>query len=145
MSQERADFNLLVIDDDEDHTFLIKRIVRATNALIDTKSIHSGAEAIQFFKEHEKGDDWLPNIVLLDLQMPDVDGNEVLKAIRALQEYSGIPVIMMTANQDEQVHTALYEAGANSIVLKKTTYPDMTKLVNDLLFYWLKTSSVYYV
>lgn len=143
--EHSPDFRLMIIDDDSDHNILMEKIVKSIEAKIDVYSLVGGEAAVDFFDKFNPDRELIPNIILLDFHMPIINGKAVLRKIRATPGCAGVPVIVMTGNKDEQIHNSLYREGANSIVIKKRRHIDMKKLVEELVFYWFKTSSVFYV
>lgn len=147
MSQQKhaPDIRLMIIDDDRDHNLLMERIVKSLNAEIDVYSLAGGEAAVAFFDKFNPEKELIPNVILLDFHMPVINGKAVLRKIRSTPGCHGVPVIMMTGDFSEQLHHSLYREGANSIVIKRRNHVDMKKLVEDLIFYWFKTSSIFYV
>lgn len=139
------DFRLMIIDDDRNHNLLMERIVKSIDAEIDVYSLTGGEAACVFFDKFDHKKEILPNIILLDFHMPVHDGRAVLRKIRDTPGCSGVPVIVMTGDLNEELHRSLYREGANSIVIKKRSHVDMKRLIQDLIFYWFRTSSVFYV
>jgi two-component system response regulator len=79
----------------------------------------------------------LPQIVLLDLKLPRLDGMEVLRRIRADERTKLLPVIVLTSSQQEEDVARSYELGANSYVRKPVDFAEFTEAVRQLGLYWL--------
>ncbi|MES2353617.1 MAG: response regulator [Pseudomonadota bacterium] len=79
----------------------------------------------------------LPNLVLLDIQMPDTDGIEVLRQVKATPDLKRIPVIVLTSSKKASHVAQAYELGANSFLVKPATFEDFVKLITTIKTYWL--------
>ena len=78
-----------------------------------------------------------PNLILLDLRLPRVDGLEVLKTIKQTPDLLRIPVVILTSSAAESDVARSYDFHANSYVVKPLDFPSFTKLMQDMGFYWL--------
>ena len=78
-----------------------------------------------------------PDIILLDLRLPKVDGLEVLKTIKADKDIGHIPVVILTTSQTEKDVTQAYDNHANSYLVKPVDYTQFSKLMETFGFYWL--------
>ena len=79
----------------------------------------------------------LPNLMLLDLRLPKIDGLEVLKAVKTDEALRPLPVVILTTSDAERDMAMAYEYHANSYVTKPVNFEDFSKLLRDLGFYWL--------
>ena len=79
----------------------------------------------------------MPEVVLLDLKLPKLDGIEVLRRLRAQEGTRRLPVVVLTSSNEERDVVASYDFGANSFVRKPITFPDLVKAVGVLGLYWL--------
>jgi two-component system response regulator len=79
----------------------------------------------------------LPDIVLLDLKMPGIDGFEVLRRIKGAERLKRIPVIILTSSQEEGDRALSYDIGANSYIVKPVTFSGFLKVVKQIDQYWL--------
>ena len=81
-----------------------------------------------------------PALVLLDLHMPGMSGQQTLLQLKARQDWKLIPVVMITRATEEGEIQACYEAGANSCLAKPMSIPSMTKLFKQVCTYWVDTN-----
>lgn len=101
---------ILVIDDDIAITELMSMLLKTHG--FDVVTTNTGAEGIEFSKKYS------PNIILLDLMMPDIDGWEVCKAIRV---FSNVPILILSAINDPAVVARVLDAGADDFLVKPVT------------------------
>ncbi|MBA3009928.1 MAG: response regulator [Proteobacteria bacterium] len=101
----------------------------------------NGKQALEFlFGQGSYGDRKqypLPDIVLLDLKMPGIDGHEVLKRIKSTDMLKRIPVIILTSSRDEGDRAMSYDNGANSYLVKPVSFEDFLNVVKQVSDYWL--------
>ena len=132
---------LLVEDNINDAELTIRELRkhRMANNLVHVKD---GEEALDFVFGNGKfagSRDILypPKVVLLDIQMPKLNGIEVLKKIRSDDRTRITPVVILTSsNQDPDIHTC-YELGANSYIVKPVDFDRFSEAIRNLGFYWL--------
>ena len=79
----------------------------------------------------------LPNLILLDVKLPGIDGHEVLKATKGSQRLKRIPVVILTSSSDREDLMRAYENGVNSYLVKPPESISYHELVKNLGFYWL--------
>lgn len=107
-------------------------------------SVHvakNGVEALDYlFGREQYGDREqypLPDIILLDLKMPGIDGFEVLRRVKAEPEIKRIPVIILTSSREEGDLALSYDCGANSYLVKPVSFEGFLKVVQQVQNYWL--------
>jgi CheY-like chemotaxis protein/phosphoribosyl 1,2-cyclic phosphodiesterase len=114
---------VLVIDDDEDLRVLARRaLTRAGHRVTEAEG---GEEGLAIMRSRQ------PNLILLDISMPSMDGFEVLRSIREGDEMSGVPVIVLTAHGDEESVRKSFEAGATDFLAKPFTPPQLDARVRS--------------
>jgi len=132
---------ILLVEDNEDHAELVKRSFE--NHRISNKIYHvvDGEEALDYlFRKGEYSDpntSPIPNLILLDLRLPKVDGLEVLKAINSSENYKGRPVVILTTSKADTDLIKAYDLHVNSYLVKPVDFEKFNQLMNDLGFYWL--------
>lgn len=132
---------ILLVEDNEDHAELIKRNLaqnRVANRII---WVPDGEKAFNYlFHEGEYRDEAKnprPNLILLDLRLPKVDGLEVLKRIKLNNDLHRIPVVVLTSSSAESDIAKSYDFHANSYIVKPVDFLKFNQLMDDLGFYWL--------
>lgn len=118
--------------------WLFKEAFKALASLHDLATAKDGAEAILRLQDHDATK--LPDLVLLDINMPKVDGFEVLTYIRGDARLCMLPVIILSSSRDERDIRRAHELGANSYLCKTTD--DFSDLVGDFSRYWLNRAEL---
>lgn len=129
---------ILLVEDNPDDEALTLRAFKNSNIANEVVVARDGAEAIEFLLGTTRGDSCrLPELVLLDLNLPKVNGFEVLKRIRADSMTHTLPVVILTTSDEDRDLVESYKLGANSYVRKPVDFEDFRKAVKTLGMYWL--------
>lgn len=128
--------HILLVEDNPDDELLAMRALKKNNILNEVRVAHDGAEALEYL-EGLSGDEALPELILLDLQLPKVSGLEVLKAIRENPRTQLLPVVILTSSDEEQDLMTSYQLGANSYIRKPVDFSQFVEAVQQLGVYWL--------
>jgi two-component system, response regulator len=132
---------ILLVEDNPDDEALTLRALRKANVGNDVQVVRDGAEVLDFL--HGTGPyagrdtSALPQVVLLDLKLPKIDGLEVLRRIRADARTKILPVVILTSSDEEQDRIQGYALGANSYVRKPVEFAQFADAVRQLGLYWL--------
>ena len=136
-----APLNILLVEDNEDHAELVMRSMRDQRVANVIYHVVDGQEAIDFLFHKGKYSDLAmsphPNLILLDLRLPRVDGLEVLRIVKESPDLLRIPVVILTSSDAESDVARSYDFHANSYVVKPLDFRTFTSLMKDLGFYWL--------
>jgi DNA-binding response OmpR family regulator len=128
---------ILLVEDDPDHEALAIRALRKANVANEIRTARDGAEALEFMEGIVSGKNPPPQLVLLDLKLPKVDGLEVLRAIRANDRTALLPVVVLTSSDEERDIVASYRLGVNSYIRKPVNFTDFAEATRQLGMYWL--------
>jgi len=133
---------ILMADDDDDDHLLAREAVSEIGAPWDIRFVPDGGDLLAYLYREGKYADaaaapW-PGLVLLDLNMPRVDGREALRRIRASSAFRTLPVVLMTTSRAPADVAQGYELGANTVVAKPTSFADMVDVMHALGRYWLE-------
>ena len=132
---------ILLVEDNPDDEALTLRAFRKNNIVNEIVVARDGAEALDYlFSEGGyAGRDVsvMPQIILLDLKLPKIDGLEVLQRIRSDERTRLIPVIILTSSKEEQDLVEGYSLGANSYIRKPVDFAQFTEAIRLLGLYWL--------
>lgn len=144
MSQSTTDgkFSILIADDDADDRELIKAAFEENNFRHNIKFVEDGEELLKYLRRKgdyaDEADHPLPQIILLDLNMPKKDGREALKEIKNDEYLKYIPVIVLTTSTEKKDVQRIYELGVNSFVIKPVTFRQLVEFTNTLEKYWFQ-------
>ena len=129
--------HFLLVEDDDNHAHLVTRSLSKARVGNRVSRVADGEEAIKFLRlEGEYANETHPDVILLDLKLPKVDGHEVLSTIKQDDKLRAIPVVVMTTSDAEADRAKAYEHHANSYVVKPVDFEKFRQLVNDLCLYW---------
>jgi DNA-binding response OmpR family regulator len=128
---------ILLVEDDPDHEALAIRALRKANVANEIHVARDGAEAIAYMEGIIAGTNTMPQLVLLDLKLPKVEGLEVLRAIRSATKTSILPVVVLTSSDEERDIVASYRLGVNSYIRKPVNFTDFAEATRQLGMYWL--------
>ncbi|HVH08707.1 MAG TPA: response regulator [Gemmatimonadales bacterium] len=133
------DRSILLVEDNPDDEALTRRALMKNNIHNDIVVAHDGAEALDwlFGTGPHAGHPVTPELVLLDLKLPKVDGLEVLRRIRADAHTRLLPVVILTSSREERDLVAGYGLGANSYIRKPVDFGQFVEAVRQLGLYWL--------
>jgi DNA-binding response OmpR family regulator len=134
---ERERF-ILLIEDDPDHELLTIRALQKANIANSIEVARDGEEALEFlFGDSPKALSVLPQVILLDLKLPKVDGLEVLRRIRHGNRTQMLPVVILTSSDEESDIVRSYRLGANSYIRKPVNFTEFAEATRQLGMYWL--------
>ncbi len=132
---------ILLIEDNIDDERLTLRALRRNNIMNEVVVACDGQEAIDYLFGQGSfvGRDLtiMPAVIILDLKLPRVSGLEVLKRIRSTEATNRIPVVVLTASEDEVQVQESYKIGANSFIQKPTDPAEFSEMILQVAMYWL--------
>ena len=132
---------ILVVEDDPAHAEIIRRNFEASRLANRLLSVEDGQAALDYLNrqgEYNNADKFpMPNLILLDLRLPLVDGLEVLKIIKSDRKLTTIPVVILTTSADEADMVKAYEHHANSFLVKPVDFTQFSKLMETFGYYWV--------
>lgn len=129
---------ILLVEDDPDHEVLTIRALRKSKIANEIIVAHDGEEAIDLL--FGNGSEALrppPQVVLLDLKLPKIDGLEVLRRIRDTERFRTLPVVILTSSDEETDIVRSYRLGVNSYIRKPVNFSEFAEATKQLGMYWL--------
>ena len=132
---------ILLVEDNPDDEVLTLRALEKNNILNKVVVAHDGVEALDYlFGEGDyagRDTSVMPEVILLDLKLPKIDGLEVLRRIRADGRTKLLPVVILTSSKEERDMIEGYSRGANSYIRKPVDFVQFGEAVQQLGLYWL--------
>jgi len=128
--------SILIVEDSEDDYEATIRAFKKTNLHNPVHWCKSGQEALDFLKA--AGENSMPGLILLDLNMPGMDGRKTLELIKQDVKLKWIPVIVLTTSGDERDIDACYQIGANTYVQKPVNFDGLIEAIKRLKEYWFE-------
>jgi CheY-like chemotaxis protein len=141
--------SILIADDDEGDRFLIEKAMRASGVENEIHFLGDGQALLDHLNDHLKSthpDDRpdLPCLILLDLNMPRLDGRGALKILKGHSQLREIPVVILTNSDSPEDILGSYQEGANSFFTKPLDYLDLVRLMGLLKNYWFQSAKLPY-
>lgn len=131
---------ILMADDDEEDRMLTRKAFDLNRVGNDLRFVEDGEDLLDYLyrrgKYQEEGSAPRPGIILLDLNMPRLDGREALEIIKRDPSLRRIPVVVMTTSEADQDIARSYDLGANSYVTKPVTFESLAQVIKALDEYW---------
>jgi two-component system response regulator len=133
-----------VADDNEDHLFLTVRALREVPGVeLEIETASDGQEALDaVYQRGRYGGSRPPNLILLDIKMPKLNGLEVLERIKSDERLRKIPIVVLTSSERPEDVDATYRLGGNSYVTKPSTGAGMREGLRRVSSYWTALASL---
>ncbi len=128
---------ILLVEDNPDDEALTIRALKKHRISNEVMVAHDGVEALEYLLGGVQPPAKLPQLVLLDLKLPKVDGLEVLRKIRSSERTKFLPVVVLTSSKEQRDLVESYSLGANSYVRKPVDFVQFSEAVRQLGLYWL--------
>jgi CheY-like chemotaxis protein len=130
--------NILLVEDEPADAHLVRLAFEEGHVLVNLNHVCDGVEALDYLERKPPfGDAPAPDIILLDLNMPRMDGRQFLRTIKDRPQYCGIPVIVLTTSDAETDLISSYGLGAASYVVKPIDVDDFLARVRAIGDYWI--------
>ena len=142
MREAKLSTTVLLADDDPDDRLLIKEALEESRLVVDLRSVEDGEELMDYL--HRRGRYVEPNasphpdLILLDLKMPRKNGHQALEEIKCTPELRCIPIVVLTTSKAEEDVARAYASGANSFIVKPTSFGSLIEVMKTLRGYWFE-------
>lgn len=137
----KTEANILLVEDNAMDVELILDAFKEARLMNKIQIARDGREALDhLFGKGDYADRTaypLPDLILLDLKMPGIDGHEVLRKVKGTEKLKRLPVIILTSSKDEGDRAMSYDNGANSYLVKPVSFDDFLDVVKQVSEYWL--------
>jgi two-component system response regulator len=133
---------ILLADDDEDDRLMTRDALRDARLHNDLRFVVDGVDLLDYL--HRRGrhadprESPRPGMILLDLNMPRMDGREALGAIKGDRDLRSIPVVVLTTSKSEEDIVRTYDLGVNSFITKPVTFLGLVEVMKVFTRYWLE-------
>jgi CheY-like chemotaxis protein len=130
---------LLVADDDADDRLLLQDAFQTLGFSTEVRFVENGEELLASLQGRDGSEpERLPHLILLDLNMPMLDGRETLRLIKADERLCSIPVVVLTTSQSARDVVESFMSGANAYVPKPGSFENLVRMLKVLCEFWLK-------
>jgi CheY-like chemotaxis protein len=142
MTQKQV--RILLAEDDPDDRYLIGEAIDETQLNVQLYIVEDGEELLDYLLQkgkYKNRADWpLPELILLDLNMPRMDGREALEAIKSNPDLRRIPVVILTTSRAEEDVLRTYDIGISGYIPKPVTFTGLMEVMNAIGIYWLNAA-----
>lgn len=143
---QTSPIEIFFVEDNFDEAELLFYALRKLDITTRIHHAQDGAEALEyFFGANPSGNPQpvhLPRLILLDLKLPKVNGQEVLRQLKSNPMTSAIPVVILTASNEERDILECYRLGVNSYIVKPVDFEQFKQAVRDIGLYWLTLNQI---
>lgn len=138
---------ILLVEDNQDDAVLTLRALMRKNLANKVYVVQNGEEALDFLfcanKYAGRDPQDMPQLTLLDIELPKLNGLEVLRRVRAEERTRQLPIVLFSSSNNEQDMIEGYKNGANSYVCKPVDFDQFVECVQQLSSHWLRSSATY--
>lgn len=137
------EIQILLVEDNEGDILLTLEAFKELKVKSKVDVVKDGAEAIEFLKRQgQYADSPAPHLILLDINMPRLNGIEVLDFIKNDEKLKKIPVVMLTTSSSESDITACYEKSANCFITKPLDFDSFVDVVQSIELFWFRVAQL---
>ncbi len=135
MQRDNDSRPILLVEDNPLDLDLTLRAFASKNLTNSMEVARDGEEALEFIERWDQGEP-VPIVILLDLNMPKVNGLEVLKQLKSHPVYKAIPVVVLTTSSESKDINTAYQLGANSYIVKPVSFEKFVEVTDQIDIYW---------
>lgn len=141
--RHKVPITILICDDDEDDRMMTRQALEDAHIANAIRFVEDGEHCLDYLYQRgefagERGLAPRPGLILLDLNMPKIDGREVLKVIKNDAGLKDIPVVVLSTSSSDEDIARSYQLGVNSFITKPVTFSGLVEAMNVLGRYWLE-------
>lgn len=139
---KRSSITILIADDDQEDRMLAEDALKESRLVNDVRFVEDGEELLDYLHHRgrfaEPDSSPRPGMILLDLNMPRMDGREALRLIKGDPDLRRIPVVVLTTSKAEEDIYRSYDLGVNSFIIKPVTFESLVNIMRVLERYWFE-------
>lgn len=142
MTSAKHPITVLIAEDDPDDQLLAREAAREGHLEGELKFVEDGQQLLEYLRSlrsHGPDAAGMPGLILLDLNMPRMDGREALRAIKNDPDLRRIPVVVLTSSSAEEDIVSTYDLGVNSFVIKPSEFGRFVETMRSIWRYWTET------
>lgn len=135
------EIQILMADDDDDDRMLAKEAFEENRLLNSLSFVKDGEELLEYLQHsgrYKNADHLIPDIILLDINMPRKNGIEALQTIKEAPDLKSIPVVMLTTSNAEDDVIKSYNLGVSSFITKPISFDGLVKTISEFSNHWVK-------
>ena len=132
--------SILLVEDDSVDTMTVKRAFKKLEIKNPLSVCENGEIALEWLNKNREA---MPALILLDLNMPKMNGIEFLKVIKQDEDFKMIPVVVLTTSEDQQDRLDSFKLSVAGYMLKSYSYPQFLELIQSINHYWEKSELAY--
>ncbi|WP_020604590.1 response regulator [Spirosoma spitsbergense] len=128
--------DVVIVDDDEDDRFLMDYAIDQLPLNLNVVTVSDARDVLTYLQKCQRP----PSLLITDLNMPCLNGFELLNLLKQSTHYRDIPVVVLTTSQAQEDRERCYRAGANAFIVKPGDFSEVTKLLHSCIQIWLGSS-----
>lgn len=139
MAGQRAPVHILMAEDDPEDEMIVRKALAEDRLVNELHVVHDGEELLQYLRrDGEYKEAVVPDLILLDLNMPRMDGREALEMIKQTPELRRIPVIVLATSAEGEDIVRSYDLGVNSYITKPVSFQKLADVIKAIGTYWFE-------
>lgn len=139
-SPHRRNLELLVVEDNPAEILLLEEVLAEAGVALELRVVNDGDEGLAYLRrEGRYAGATRPDLIMLDLNLPGLDGRQVLKEIKADPELRAIPVIILSTSQSEEDIAECYRLQANCYISKPVSLEEFIEVIRAMELFWFRT------
>ena len=129
--------HILLIEDDDAHAMIVEKGFRSAGMRGTIDRVRDGVEGVAYVKQDGAYADCpRPQLILLDLKLPRMDGHQVLQVLKADNQFKAIPIVVLTTSDADNDAEQAYALHANSYLVKPVNFAEFRQLIGAVVSYW---------
>lgn len=142
-SPHRRNLELLLVEDNPAEILLMEEILTEAKVALELRVVSDGIVAIEYLRQEGRyAETSRPDLIVLDLNLPGLDGRQVLRDIKNDPDLRGIPVIILSTSQSEEDIAECYRLQANCYIVKPVSLEEFIEVIRSIESFWFNTAKL---